>query len=177
MSYPANKVKKIKDACEEHGWDFSEEVYDDNNPFVHTLVACKRDQEVITMEWQNQRMVNPPMYTIAGSVTILHNAKAALARIAGEPDVEKLNKRGKPVIRGRLTLSADSADDEILKTLAGRRITWLSEAFNDPLSTRVLAKNATCKHYKIVRNGRVRVEFIDEFGFRSVHLDKIVGIR
>lgn len=174
MSYPANKVARIKAACEEHGWEFS--TARDEEADVCS-VSCKRDPEFIWMVWAGQRMVNPPEYTIAGSVQKLHNAKDALARIAGEPDVEKLNRRGGPLVRGKITINEESTDEEILNTLCGRRITWISDHFEEPLSARVLASNKGSKHYGVKRNGKVQVEFITEHGFRAVYIDKIVGIR
>lgn len=180
MSYPANKVARIRQACEEHGWEFHEQVVD-NGEGVLTFITCRRDQEQVCLQWEDQRMVKPPVYTIAGYEQVLHNAKAALGRIAGEPDTEKLNRRRNgrtgPIIKGKLTINEESTDEEILSTLLGRRIIWVSENFQEPLSTRVLTSNKDHPHYKVVRNGKVRVEFLDQFGFRAVHLDKIVQVR
>lgn len=174
MSYPVNKVARIRSACEEHGWKFKED-YDEKEDV--TIVWCDRGQEHLHLVWMGQRMVEQPEYVIAGSVYLLHNSKKALDRITGEPDFEKLNRRGGPVVRGKITINDESTDEEILSTLAGRRITWLSDHFEEPLSARVLASNKESKHYCVKRNGKVRVEFITEHGFRAVYLDKIVGIR
>lgn len=174
MSYPANKVARIKAACEEHGWKF-DEFYNEDDDL--TDVDCDRHPEHIRMQWEGQRMVSPPVYTCAGSEMVLHNAKQALARIGGEVDVEKLNRRGGPLVRGKITITAESTDEEILNTLCGRRVIWTSDHFEEPLSARVLATNKDSKHYAVKRNGKIRIDFLTEHGFRSVYLDRIVGIR
>lgn len=178
MSYPENKVKRVEAAAEEHGWLSAVGV---NRDTEETRVTVVRGEESMVFEWQGQKSTSV-RYSFGGEARQMQNVAAALRQMAAEPDVVRSIKRGRrtrgssTTVRGAVTVSEDMSDEEILKALCGKRIVWKTTFSEEPRQTRILAKNEGSPHYSVQRNGHVHINFVDEFGFRSVHLDAIVQV-
>lgn len=180
MSYPEKKVQRIEASAKEHGWTIVAE-YDEDADATNVLVHRADGEERMVFEWEGQRSISV-CYTFAGDSRQMQNVAAALRQMAAEPDVMRSIRRGRrsrgpsKEVRGAVTVTEDMSDEEILDKLCGKRIVWRSELSTEPRETRILAQNKNSQHYNIRRNGHTHINFVDAFGFRSVHLDAIVQV-
>ena len=78
-------------------------------------------------------------------------------------------------IQGTLPFDHESDDVELKTVLMGRTITWLTST--GVLFTAKVGAGKKRNMFKVVRsNGKSYIDFVDEFGFHSVYLDRIVSV-
>lgn len=184
----------------EYGWTGKYTTDSDGNV---DLTMTRGDNEAIAICWYagGGGLVN---YTLAGNVLKCNNVSAAAKIAKDKPDPTRfrtaVRKRTATSeytpdmldgLQGSLPFDHESDDDEIREVLLGKTITWISTFAGSVQTAEVSPKP---KHFRVVRNGHDYINFVypvparvmarfgkehmeaDTYGFRSVYLDRIVGV-
>lgn len=189
----ADKAYKFAMYTQEHGWAGKWST-NEKTGITH-LFARRGENETIDIWWLANGSLDLdhlPVYTLAGERIKLRNvsAAAAIARNLPNPDRLKKNVRRRrntngtvtptdasellASVQGSLPFDHESTDAELKAVLFGRTITWLSPTAGLLNSAVVGGKNV----FKVVRKATcpTYIDFVDDTGFHSVHLDKIVSV-
>ena len=156
------------------------------------LTANRGENEIIQIEWYKGGG-GEVWYTLAGERIKCHNVSGAALIARNEPDLTRLkravSKKRKSMgklsqdesamlvsdIQGTLPFDHESDDVELKTVLMGRTITWLTST--GVLFTAKVGAGKKRNMFKVVRsNGKSYIDFVDEFGFHSVYLDRIVSV-
>lgn len=183
-----DKAAKFGIFVKQFGWSGSFKTNEDGNV---DLVATRGDNETIQITWYKTGG-GEVWYTLAGERQRCHNVSAA-AKIAQEkPNYDRFNrvmrKRRKKLavengevtpeltdgLQGSLPFDHESSDDEIKLMLLKRSITWVDSLGR--LNTATVNAGKYGDLFKVVRNGHDYIDFVDEYGFHSVYLDRIVSV-
>lgn len=188
------KAEKFQKLGEAEGWTLKEIIEEsDINRWTISLV---RGDELITCWWDNNSMLESPIYRIGAYENRPRNLAAAVRQLGLKPDLSKAYKKAKkvakqepgadgvaiPVIRHKLPFDIDKDPDKvILRELRGSRITYLN-SYTGAAEVAAIpkAKNMDLQNVFFLdegSNGRAFVSFMDELGmFRAVHLDAILQV-
>lgn len=170
-----------------YGWGGKWSAEDDSQS-VH-LFASRGENESIDIYWHERGVFISATYSLAGEKIRLHNVAAAAQVARNKPDEKRLNKairrrrKSKSVdvtqisddviagLQTSLPFDKESTDDEVKAVLFNKSITWVNRQTGQVNSAIVGGKS-----FKVVRNGRDYIDFVDGFGFHAVYLDSIVSV-
>jgi hypothetical protein len=176
--------------------------FDGADTLTVIVVDCvaTRGQETVSIWWENKHLVEPPKYVLAGYEVKLRNASACVQQMAKPPNLERAARKTKlRQMAGEETddLTPDPAslpwkylddptDKEILRACYARTIVWTNSiterAVTDvvvrSINPKLRTGNFNSNNYHITRSssGRMIINFLGVFGFRSVALDKVLRV-
>lgn len=195
---------KLEKAGAEHGWLVATKDESNGHAGTETVITvtcvATRGQEVISIWWENKRLLEAPTYTLAGRVVKLRNASACVQQMAKAPDFEKSARRIKALKRKGLNTQdvepdpdslpwiflEDPSDKDILRSCYAKSIVWRNQTTNE-VETDVIVRssdafnkkgnfNASTYHISTSSTGRRILNFLGVFGFRSVAFDTVLRI-
>lgn len=194
------EANKLKTAADENGWSVQIEVKEDSEPVRLFLVANRGHQEEISIFWEGGRLTVAPVYTIAGRQTKLRNASACVQQMGKRPDFSKVAKAKRAAIRRDDETQIDIRPDPtslpwhgqeisgklILKSCYGKQLTWRNTITGFPEVDRVVRSsdpgsfkgnfNSINYHISTGKEGRMVLNFLGTFGYRSVAVDEILRV-
>lgn len=200
ITHMRREAGKLVAAGEAHGWEVK--VTEDSNGHAGTatveIVTCvaTRGQEVISIWWENKRLLEAPKYTLAGREIKLRNASACVQQMAKQPDFERAarkTKRNTEVVQDiqqeRMPWEdlPDGWDDkDILRMCYAKTIVYKNN-ITDEVQTEVVVRssdavlrkgnfNSKCYHISYSSKGRAILNFLGVYGFRSIALDQILRV-
>lgn len=185
-------------AAEAHAQGWTTQIESKNGDEVH--LKASRNDEMITIWWRGNSLIETPFHHFAGTVRSLHNKATATRQLSLRPDPAKIIKRRKQTQELDLSVGEDgllktkdleslkyplpfdiwdSTDGEILKELRGsnvvvvNRISGRAEAVHIPRSM-----NMNLSHFNLMESvdGKPYLNFVTPAGFRSIHLESILRV-
>jgi len=118
LTHMLREAGKLQKAGEAHGWDVKVTDTTDGQHGTETLrVDCvaTRGQEVISIWWEDKKLLEAPTYQLAGREIKLRNASACVQQMSKKPDFEKAARKAKVRRRrGRDDFEDVKADDNTL---------------------------------------------------------------
>lgn len=198
------EASKLERAGEEHGWSVKTSDESNGHAGIETVVVvtcvATRGQETIKIWWENKRLLEAPVYVLAGREVKLRNASACVQQMAKAPDFEKSARRAKALRRkGEEAADVqpdpdslpwiyleDPTDQDILRACYAKSIVWRNQITRE-VETDVIVRssdalnkkgnfNANNYHISISSAGRQILNFLGVFGFRSVAFDSVLRI-
>lgn len=173
-----HKSEKLADIGRDAGWN-AQIIPEIKGTDIIWKIFFKREPEIMEVVYFNNRLTEAT-YVCGDKVTTPAHKAAVVKILLSHPDLTRMN--GKSIADQPRDLPFDPADplpSNILNTLLGRKITWLSSLTTELESERIdVARNKGSRYYRIVRtaDGRRYVEFITSNAFRAVYLDAIVSV-
>ena len=153
------------------------------------LGAKRGNNEAIEIQWKMSGTFLKGTYVLAGEKFRMHNVAAAAAVASEAPNEDRLKKSVRrqrkkidhtnpdvvgdmvAVAQCSLPFDGESSDAEIKAVLFNKSITWVNRQTGQ-INTAIVGG----KNFKVVRNGRDYIDFVDGFGFHAVYLDSIVSV-
>jgi hypothetical protein len=206
LSHMLKEAGKLEKAGEAHGWsvkttDNSAAFFRGDVGFVRVDCVSIRGQERISIWWENKRLVEAPVYELAGAVNKLRNASACVQQMAKTPDFEKSARKTRAARRRGIEaeevtadpetlpweyLPEDYTDADILRACYAKTVVWRSTTTGE-VETDVVVRsmdaerrtgnfNSTNYHISRSSTGRMILNFLGVLGYRSVAFDTILRI-
>jgi len=198
---PKDKINNFAKFIKDFGWTGKWKEDEDSN--ILTLNASRGSNERIDIEWPAIQWWPDVWYTFASNTIKCRNISHA-ARLAQElPNagymkrVSRLRKRRTrlPLSSGPGTATLDDSGESLADSLA-TSLPWDKESPPGEIKAALLKhKNTTIiwvnrmtgdvksgmiktKHLKVTINkeGKVIIEFADEFGFHACYADSVIGV-
>ena len=189
----SSKAEAFILAAKGEGWDGTMEHR--NGDEVHVKVT--RNDEVITIWWRGNSLIETPFHHFAGQVRSLHNKATATRQLALRPNPKRIVRRrsvalGEPTrdpedqqvdiesLRYPLPFDIwEDPDNVILKALRGSTIVYVNSVSQHAEEIHIpRAMNMNLKHFNLAESsdGKPFVNFVCPTGFRSVHLESILRV-
>jgi hypothetical protein len=176
---------------------------EDEDSLILTLDAARGDNERIDIEWPATHSSPGVWYTFAGNTIKCHNISQAAKLAQALPDAEAMRKANyRRKRRAPLPLSSgpgiaisgesfeslaenlstslpwdkESPPGEVKAALLKHKnttITWVTSITGDVKSGMIKTKNLKVTANK---DGKVIIEFADDFGFHACYADSVIGI-
>lgn len=197
-----DKADKFSKIAADNGWT-TEQTYSQDNE--KTTVLATRDDESLEIWWYGNKLTESPIYQLMARQVLLRNASHAYRYLTGQPDYGKAARRTKrlqaataavqgldgspdadlpdaladPV--GRLPFDKLLAEDrDILKACYTRTLVWKNSITQDLDEDRVIRGANWDKakyHITHTNEGRRVLNFLGQYGFRSVYVDALLFVR
>lgn len=170
--FEPSKIVKLRAACTEHGWDMYEDWFGDN----YRVKAWRNDgEERLYLIWRDRYFSAEESYYELVEVRKkrVSNQAEAIRWVKDTPDYT----HSKEIVRDVFDWS-DHTDEEVEKSLAGRKITW-QNSYTGEHETAVLPRRGYWTSVQRSSVNRRFITFADAAGtgFRSVGLDAITRIK
>lgn len=200
VTHMRREAAKLETAGAAHGWQVkvTEESNGQNGiatVFVTTAVAT-RGQEVISIWWENKRLLEPPKYVLAGRELKLRNASACVQQMAKKPDFERAARKTKRNTEINQEIQQEQmpwedlpdgwTDRDILRMCYAKTIVYRNTITEEVLTEVVVRSsdaslrkgnfNSRCYHITYSSKGRAILNFLGVYGFRSIGLDQILRV-
>lgn len=165
---------------------------EDINRYTATVT---RGEEKLVLWWDNNQMLECPIYTLGAYEMRPRNMAAARRMLTAKPDLSKAYQKARkiakgtdaegqaiPIVRHELPFDIhEDSDSTILKALRGSRIVYLNGLTQAAQVTHIpKLKNLDLQNVFFLSesvDGKAFVSFMDELGmFRAVHLENILQV-
>lgn len=99
ITHMLREAGKLEKAGREHGWEVKTTQNTNGRDGTATVIIVEcvatRGQEVISIWWENKRLLEAPKYVLAGREIKLRNASACVQQMAKKPDFEKAARKAR----------------------------------------------------------------------------------
>lgn len=205
LTHMLKEAAKLEKAGEVHGWSvktIDNSVLPDGVGNEVLVVDCTavRGQEVIRIWWEDKHLIEAPTYQLAGHEMKLRNASACVQQMAKVPNFERAARKTKAKKDAGLSsenLQPDpdtlpweyieaATDAEILRACYAKNVVWINEITGETQTDVIVRSsdaalrkgnfNSTNYHISRSSSGRVIINFLGVFGYRSVAIDTILRV-
>lgn len=166
------KIQKLRDSCDEHGWDYQERWFNED----YQVKAWRNGgEERLCLIWRERYFsAEESWYQLVDVRTKrVNNQAEAIRFVEDTPDYS----HSTDIIRDVFDWS-DYSDEEVQSSLAGRKIRW-QNSYTGEHESAVVPRRGRWTEVAASSAGRRYVTFADAAGggFRSVGLDAINRIK
>ena len=164
--------------CLDHGWKAEVETNAEETQVVYRVFAL-RGQETLVVEYHDTKLIRGD-YTYGSNYKLKLNWKNQIVKLVeGKPDPKRLAGSTDIEEARYVPWTAESTDEEVLKSVVGCEIAWVRK-FDGELLTGRIPVDREHKHLRLVHSKGAEpkriLEWADPFGFHAVHLDAIVQV-
>lgn len=195
IEHMRREAAKLERAGAEYGWEVKV-TESAHGPIQVVECVATRGQEIISIWWENKRLLEAPKYVLAGRELKLRNASACVQQMAKKPDFEKAARKSRQnsdslqgIQRERMPwedLADGWTDKDILRMCYAKTIVYKNNLTGEVLTEVVVRSsdatlrkgnfNSKCYHISYSSEGRAVLNFLGVYGFRSIGLDQILRV-
>lgn len=206
IAHMRKESMRIMEAGQQYGWKVEvtkSEPLKEATPnhevgYVRVDVTAERNGEHIHIWWGDARLTVAPSYTFGGVETKLRNNAAVLKQMADKPDPSQARRRQRlatrrggesmeliEIIRDLPWEPDELTDPELLKAVYGKTLVW-QNGVSGKAESDVVKLGETYQsgpnwnkinfHVTTGTGGRRIINFVGQFGYRSVAADALLRV-